>query len=137
MDKKPNMRDVAGEDHKPEKRGNPAVVTEVAYLQSPVIDKVKPKPTKPKPKPKVVKARDINKNGTIDGFEKARAKGMAKGMGARFEAKQGGRPGLYANIHAKRKRIAGGSGETMRKVGTKGAPTKANFVRSAKTAKKQ
>ena len=48
MGKKPNMRDVAGEDHKPEKRGNPGVVTEVAYLQSPVIDKVKPKPTKPK-----------------------------------------------------------------------------------------
>jgi len=44
--------------------------------------------------------------------------------------------GLYANIHAKRKRIAAGSGERMRKVGTKGAPTKANFVRSAKTAKK-
>ena len=45
--------------------------------------------------------------------------------------------GLYANIHAKRKRIAAGSGERMRKVGTKGAPTKANFVRSAKTAKKR
>ena len=44
--------------------------------------------------------------------------------------------GLYANIHAKKKRIAAGSGEKMRKVGTKGAPTKANFVRSAKTAKK-
>ena len=44
--------------------------------------------------------------------------------------------GLYANIHAKRKRIEDGSGERMRKVGTKGAPTKANFVRSAKTAKK-
>ena len=44
--------------------------------------------------------------------------------------------GLYANIHVKRKRIAAGSGERMRKVGTKGAPTKANFVRSAKTAKK-
>ncbi len=44
--------------------------------------------------------------------------------------------GLYANIHAKRKRIAAGSNEKMRKVGTKGAPTKANFVRSAKTAKK-
>tara|TARA_R110001606_G_scaffold16253_1_gene65728 strand:+ start:145 stop:306 length:162 start_codon:yes stop_codon:yes gene_type:complete len=44
--------------------------------------------------------------------------------------------GLYENIHAKRKRIASGSGEKMRKVGTKGAPTKANFVRSAKTAKK-
>jgi len=44
--------------------------------------------------------------------------------------------GLYANIHAKRKRIAAGSGEKMRKPGAKGAPTKANFVRSAKTAKK-
>jgi len=46
------------------------------------------------------------------------------------------RPGLYANIHAKRKRIAAGSGEKMRKVGAKGAPTAANFRRSAKTAKK-
>lgn len=43
--------------------------------------------------------------------------------------------GLYANIHAKRKRIAAGSGETMRKPGTKGAPTKADFTKSAKTAK--
>ena len=43
--------------------------------------------------------------------------------------------GLYANIHAKRKRIAAGSGEKMRKVGSKGAPTAANFRRSAKTAK--
>lgn len=46
------------------------------------------------------------------------------------------KPGLYANIHAKRKRIKEGSGETMRKAGSKGAPTKANFKRSAKTAKK-
>ena len=46
------------------------------------------------------------------------------------------RPGLYANIHAKRKRIAAGSGEKMRKVGAKGAPTKKNFIQSAKTAKK-
>ena len=45
--------------------------------------------------------------------------------------------GLYANIHAKKKRIAAGSGEKMRKVGTKGAPTAANFKRAAKTAKKQ
>ena len=44
--------------------------------------------------------------------------------------------GLYANRHAKKKRIAAGSGEKMRKPGSKGAPTKANFVRSAKTAKK-
>lgn len=45
--------------------------------------------------------------------------------------------GLYANIHAKRKRIAAGSGEKMRKVGAKGAPTSANFKRAAKTAKKR
>ena len=47
------------------------------------------------------------------------------------------RRGLYANIHAKRKRIKAGSGEKLRKPGSKGAPTKANFVRSAKTAKKR
>ena len=47
------------------------------------------------------------------------------------------KPGLYANIHAKRKRIAAGSGEKMRKPGTKGAPTKAQFDRAAKTAKKR
>ena len=45
--------------------------------------------------------------------------------------------GLYANIHAKRERIAKGSGEKMRKPGSKGAPTAANFKRSAKTAKKR
>ena len=45
--------------------------------------------------------------------------------------------GLYANIHAKRKRIAAGSGERMRKKGAPGAPTAANFRRSAKTAKKK
>ena len=44
--------------------------------------------------------------------------------------------GLYANIHAKRKRIAAGSGEKMRKPGTKGSPTATNFKRAAKTAKK-
>ena len=45
--------------------------------------------------------------------------------------------GLYKNIHAKRQRIAAGSGEKMRKPGSKGAPTAANFKRSAKTAKKK
>ena len=44
--------------------------------------------------------------------------------------------GIYANIHAKKKRIAAGSGEKMRKPGSKGAPTAANFKRAAKTAKK-
>jgi len=45
--------------------------------------------------------------------------------------------GLYDNIHAKRERIAKGSGEKMRKVGTKGAPTDKSFKESAKTAKKK
>ena len=44
--------------------------------------------------------------------------------------------GLYANINAKRERIKAGSGETMRKPGTKGAPTAKAFKQSAKTAKK-
>jgi hypothetical protein len=46
------------------------------------------------------------------------------------------KPGLYANIAAKRARIEAGSKEKMRKPGTKGAPSKADFVASAKTAKK-
>jgi hypothetical protein len=46
------------------------------------------------------------------------------------------RKGLYANIHAKRKRIKAGSGETMRKKGAKGAPTAKAFKNSKKTAKK-
>jgi hypothetical protein len=45
--------------------------------------------------------------------------------------------GLYSNIAAKRKRIAEGSGEKMRKVGSKGAPTAKAFKDSAKTAKKK
>ena len=45
--------------------------------------------------------------------------------------------GLNANIHANRKRIAGGSGEKMRKPGTKGAPTAKAFRKSKKTAKKR
>lgn len=43
--------------------------------------------------------------------------------------------GLWANIHAKRERIKKGSGEKMRKPGTKGAPTDKNFKQAAKTAK--
>ena len=45
--------------------------------------------------------------------------------------------GLYANINAKRKRIKAGSGETMRKPGSKGAPTAKAFKQSKKTAKKR
>jgi len=43
------------------------------------------------------------------------------------------KPGLYANIHAKKRRIAAGSGEKMRKVGSKGAPSDAAFRKAAKT----
>jgi signal recognition particle GTPase len=46
------------------------------------------------------------------------------------------KPGLYANIHAKRERIAAGSGEKMNKVGSIAAPTAKDFKDSAKTAKK-
>lgn len=52
------------------------------------------------------------------------------------EYAEGGKVGLYANIHAKRKRIAEGSGEKMRKPGSKGAPTAQAFIESAKTAKR-
>ena len=45
--------------------------------------------------------------------------------------------GLYANIHAKRRRIKAGSGEKMIRPGSKGAPSNANFKRAKKTAKKR
>jgi len=45
--------------------------------------------------------------------------------------------GLYANIHAKRRRIAAGSGEKMRKPGSAGAPKASAFKKAAKTAKKR
>jgi len=51
--------------------------------------------------------------------------------------KEGGKVGLYENIHRKQARIKAGSGEKMRKPGSKGAPSKADFIKSAKTAKKK
>ena len=50
---------------------------------------------------------------------------------------EGGKVGLYDNINAKRKRIAAGSGEKMRKAGAKDAPSAMDFINSAKTAKKR
>jgi hypothetical protein len=55
--------------------------------------------------------------------------------GGKLACKDGG--GLYANIHAKQKRIAKGSGERMRKPGAEGAPSKQNFIDAAKTVKKK
>ena len=78
---------------------------------------------------KIVKVRDINKDGKKEGWEVARAKGMAEGMGARLEFRKGGdthvtkegktaKKGLWYNIAQKKKR-----GEKMRAKGAKGAPT--------------
>ena len=47
------------------------------------------------------------------------------------------RKGLWANIHAKRKRIKAGSGERMRKKGAKGAPTAAQMRRARKGTKRK
>ena len=52
-------------------------------------------------------------------------------------SKKGGPVGLYANIHAKQERIKHGSKEKMRKPGSKGAPSKQDFINSAKTRKKK
>ena len=63
-----------------------------------------------------------------------RKKVMGGGSMIRMEKSMGG--GLYENIKKKKDRIAAGSGEKMRKVGAKGAPTAQNFKDAAKTAKK-
>ena len=55
---------------------------------------------------------------------------------SRLEQEMKTKPGLYANINAKQKRIAAGSGEKMNKVGSKAAPSAADFRQAAKTAKK-
>ncbi len=72
----------------------------------------------------------------------------SRGMGAVMPSKlpktsssavlaKGGKVGLYENIHKKQARIAAGSGEKMRSVGSKGVPSKADFIKSAKTARKK
>jgi len=69
--------------------------------------------------------------------EFAKKVGVPQKVGKEFAKADKGMKGggLYANIHAKRERIAAGSGEKMRKVGSKGAPTADAFKESAKTAK--
>jgi len=67
--------------------------------------------------------------------------GVPQKVGKEFakadEGKKFKEGGLYANIHAKQQRIAEGSGEKMRRVGSKGAPTAEAFKQSAKTVKKK
>jgi hypothetical protein len=55
---------------------------------------------------------------------------------SRLEQEMKTKPGLYANINAKQARIKAGSGEKMNKVGSKAAPSAADFKQAAKTAKK-
>jgi hypothetical protein len=75
---------------------------------------------------------DINPSKMPKGVKKAR-----KDNTDFTEFKEGGKVGLYENIHKKQARIKAGSGEKMRPVGSKGAPTKADFIKSAKTAKRK
>jgi len=69
----------------------------------------------------------------------AKQVGIPQKVGKEFakadEGKKFKEGGLYANIHAKRERIAEGSGEKMRRVGSKGAPTAEAFKDSSKTVK--
>jgi hypothetical protein len=80
-----------------------------------------------------MKSVDKNKNPGLAKLPTA----VRNKMGYMKDGGAAAKPGLYANIAAKKKRIAEGSGEKMRKPGTKGAPTKQAFVQSAKTAKKK
>ena len=93
------------------------------------------------PKGKTIKRKDdpnkvemYAKGGLTAKYMKFSDKGEPIGMTPVKKAKEGG---LYDNINAKRKRIAEGSSEKMRRVGSKGAPTAKAFVNSAKTAKKK
>ena len=69
----------------------------------------------------------------------AKKVGISQKVGKEFtkadKAKKMKGGGLYDNINAKRQRISEGSGEKMRRVGSKGAPTAGDFKQSAKTAK--
>ncbi len=69
------------------------------------------------------------------GAGKPQKQAVAIAYDVQRRAKKADGGGLYANINAKRKRIAAGSGEKMRKPGSPGAPTKQDFKESAKTAK--
>jgi len=73
---------------------------------------------------------------TKGGTASAMAKKLLAHPGSLTAADMYAEGGLYENIHKKRARIAAGSGEKMRKPGSKGAPTRADFIKSAKTAKK-
>jgi len=79
----------------------------------------------------------VNVVTTKGGTAKAMAKKLLAHPGTLKASDMYAKGGLYENIHKKQARIAAGSGEHMRKVGAKGAPSKADFIKSAKTARKK
>ena len=74
---------------------------------------------------------------TAGGTAPAMAKKLLNKPGSLTAADMYAKGGLYENIHKKQARIAAGSGEKMRPIGAKGAPTKKDFIESAKTRKKK
>ena len=86
---------------------------------------------------KVGKGGGANVTTTKGGTASAMAKKLLSRPGSLTAADMYAKGGLYENIHKKQARIKAGSGETMRKPGSKGAPSKADFIKSAKTAKKK
>ena len=98
---------------------------------------------------KMPKKKVIHRTDNPDDVDMYKKGGLAKQAATAIAMKEAGKkpkkmsaggsakPGLYANIHKKQARIVAGSGEHMRKVGSKGAPTKEDFIKSAKTAKKK
>jgi hypothetical protein len=88
----------------------------------------------PLTKSKSNKAFEHNIKAEIDAG-KPQKQAVAIAYSVKRAAKKADGGGLYANIHAKQERIKHGSGEKMRKPGSKGAPTSDAFVQSAKTAK--
>ena len=86
---------------------------------------------------KVGKGGGANVVTTKGGTASAMAKKLLSKPGSLTAADMYAKGGLYENIHKKQARIKAGSGETMRKPGSKGAPSKADFIKSAKTAKKK
>ena len=86
---------------------------------------------------KVGKGGAANVVTTKGGTASAMAKKLLSKPGSLTAADMYAKGGLYENIHKKQARIKAGSGETMRKPGSKGAPSKADFIKSAKTAKKK
>lgn len=86
---------------------------------------------------KIGSGAGVNVTTTKGGTASAMAKKLLAKPGSLTAADMYAKGGLYENIHKKQARIAAGSGEKMRKPGAKGAPTKADFIKSAKTARKK